>query len=284
MSWRGTWKGPTVAAQDEAGNSIVSAVARRLDTTAAMEVLTIFLSADACRASLPDPVSMVANCLTTKQLLQAFGKTWGLILIPLMTVSSVINHFEGAINGIFDSWNQRAQFGVGVRNTTSPPTAAGGNTGSPGGPVAPTDGFLGTWRHHSTELLIRSNLAASVSVNMGMCHTYDPVRFPDGDYTMCQEDADIQFTPSGNGLTGTVNLVDIAEWHAFDKPAVSVSRDASQMVIHLNDTFRVQPYQQGVLQMVWPDAMGGETMCKFANGRDEIVLKPGQTEIDLCGA
>lgn len=245
---------------------------------AAVDILNIFLSVDACRASAPDAAAMVASCLSPKQLTEAFGKTWGLILVPIMTVSSVVNYFQGAINGIFDSWNQRAQFGVGVRNTSQPSSGTGG-------PVAPTDQYLGMWNHHTNLLFIRSNLAASLIIPMGPCYEYDPVRFASDHYTMCQEDADIGFEPSGNGLAGTVNLVDIAEQHDFDKPSVSVSTDQSKMLVHLSDPFQVAPYEGGVIKFIWPTG-GFMTMCHVTSNGYHIglQLKPGEFEAGVCGA
>jgi hypothetical protein len=107
---------------------------------------------------------------------------------------------------------------------------------------------------------------------------------------MCQEDADIGFTRSGNGLTGTVNLVNIAKAHRMDAPSVSIFKTLAEMQpflrVNLRDTFRVYPYEGGVLEVVWPPSVGTMTMCH--EGPDGfhigLQLQPGQTEGQVCGA
>jgi hypothetical protein len=250
--------------------SIITKFGYADDPNVKLKVLDTLLTLDSCRASAPDTAAMVANCLSPKQLMEAFGHTWGLVLVPIMTVSGVVNYFEGAINGIFDSWNQRAQFGVGVRNTSSP-----------------TGGFIGLWNHHTTLLLIRKNLAASIIIPLGPCSAIDPAKYPEGDTTMCQQDADIGFDHSGDGLVGDVNLVNIAEAHRMDTPSVSLFHDLNQMMpylqVHLRDIFRVVPYEGGVVKLIWP-TNGDMTLCHLANGQHiGLNLKPGETEGLLCG-
>ena len=257
--------------------------------TTAMDILDKTLTVDACRASTPDPVAMVANCFSPKELVGAFGPVWGVLLVPLMTVSSVVDYFHGAINGFLDQFNHRSQFGVGVHNITTATANGngGGSGGGPGsggnsGPAAPTDQFLGKWNHHTTVLYIRPNLAGTLTLNMGPCRYYDPTRFSPDDPTMCQEDAYLQFAPDDNGLAGTVTKAAITEWHGFDSPATVVSTDDTKMAVHLNASFRVYPYLQGVLHMLGT-GFGMDTMCKLGpNGHEDIG--PGLSETQLCGA
>jgi hypothetical protein len=116
-------------------------------------MLDKMLTIDSCLAS-QDIMAMVANCFSAQELTVAFGPYAGAILVPLMTLAPVVNYFEGVLNGIFDQFDQRARFGVGVTNTS-------------------TD-FVGMWNSHTNLLEIRPNLSASIILPMGPCHFSTP--------------------------------------------------------------------------------------------------------------
>src|SRR5262249_18142039 len=84
-----------------------------------LKTLKKFLEVDSCIHST-NAGELIANCFTIKELTGAFGDVLGILLSPIVTVSSLVDYFHGAINGIFDQFDGRSNFVAALQRASSP--------------------------------------------------------------------------------------------------------------------------------------------------------------------
>ena len=104
----------------DALSTIVGAFEGKVALSQRAEILKTLLEVESCREST-DAEQLVANCLTVHELTGSFGDMLGAILAPVVTISGLVTYFRGALNGIFDQFNNRSKFVVAVQRA---PTAA----------------------------------------------------------------------------------------------------------------------------------------------------------------
>jgi hypothetical protein len=142
------------------------------DPSKVVKVIGVLLKGDACLRSR-SAGEFLANCLESKQLIEAFGTVLGGILSPILVASGVVDYFHGALNAFWD------QFG-GSSNTRLMVARAD------------TDRFVGEWYVHGSQLEIRADGTASITWN---AHGCGPVT--------CTGHGELSWRPSGANITLT---------------------------------------------------------------------------------
>ena len=104
----------------DALSTIAGAFEGKVALSQRAEILKTLLEVESCREST-NAEQLVANCLTVHELTGSFGDMLGAILAPVVTISGLVTYFRGALNGIFDQFNNRSKFVVAVQRA---PTAA----------------------------------------------------------------------------------------------------------------------------------------------------------------
>lgn len=106
----------------DALSTIVGAFEGKVALSQRVEILKTLLEVESCREST-DAEQLVANCLTVHELTGSFGDMLGAILAPVVTISGLVTYFRGALNGIFDQFNNRSKFVVAVQRAPTPAQA-----------------------------------------------------------------------------------------------------------------------------------------------------------------
>jgi hypothetical protein len=135
-----------------------------------LEVIDKLLLADACARSRTAG-DLLANCFNPKQLMEAFGTALGAILVPIVTVSSVMDYFQGAIQALWDQWEDRSDTELTLAR------------------AADMGRFVGQWYVHGWQLEIRADRSATTTWNAGPC---GPVT--------CTGHGELRVWPSGGNL------------------------------------------------------------------------------------
>jgi hypothetical protein len=91
----------------------------KVAVSARVKILKKLLEVQNCRNST-DAEQLIANCFTLSELTGSFGDVLGAILAPVVTVSSLFTYFRGALNGIFDQFNNRSKFVAVVQRAAAP--------------------------------------------------------------------------------------------------------------------------------------------------------------------
>jgi hypothetical protein len=180
--------------------AIITRFGASKDPNRELKVLHTLLSADACLHST-SAGEMIANCLSAKQIIEAFGAVWGVILAPLVTVSGVVDYFHGALNGFLDQFSGRTYATVAMRRSGAPPFAQ----------------FVGRWWVHGATLEIKADHSADQTWNVGPCTaSFPPGGTADG---MCRGNAALKVEGSPTGVTLTYLRVWYTTWSGKPAPA-----------------------------------------------------------------
>jgi hypothetical protein len=102
----------------DALSTILGAFEGKIALSQRAKILMKLLEVESCREST-DAEQLVANCLTVHELTGSFGDLLGAILVPVVTISGLVTYFRGALNGIFDQFNNRSKFVAAVQRAPS---------------------------------------------------------------------------------------------------------------------------------------------------------------------
>jgi hypothetical protein len=103
----------------DALSTIVDAFGGKVAVSKRVSILKKMLEVQSCRDSA-DAEQLIANCFTLSELTGSFGDLLGAILAPVVTLSSLLTYFRGALNGIFDQFNGRSKFVAAVQRAPAP--------------------------------------------------------------------------------------------------------------------------------------------------------------------
>ncbi len=194
------------------------------DPTTVLKVVDTILTSDACVKS-KNSGEMIANCLNAKQIIDAFGAVWGVILAPIVTVAGVVDYLHGAVNGILDQLSDRSWAKIVIQRMSAPPFAE----------------FVGEWSVHGGRMTIRQDHTGESDWNAGPCLNALTTPPP----PMCRGHTSLKLVSSPKGIIVTITRVWFTTWANAAPPA---GFDPGTSIPQAGDTSEITWQAPGLLK------------------------------------
>ena len=225
-------------------NSLLAIITRfgaKDDPTTTLKIMDKLLSVNSCASAIGSVGAMLSGCLSPYQLYKAMGLPWGAVLAPLAAASALINYMHGALDGIFDLWNDhRSQFTILVDHHQNA-----------------LAGLLGPWNVHDSSLCIGQTLdlgaaqpptyvpPCSGSAPVGWIRAWEGCNMQTTGVPVCNEWLPFTYTVSADGtLHGTISGPSI---YTTTNDVVIPGLKYQYSYMEPNDTFTLKLTAPGLL-------------------------------------